>query len=79
MITSSLKEAWPLILILLLVVVFIPFSFFPPCSVCPKWAKVQKQHTEKGAVVLLIVCSSALRTIELIKWVPGLVYLHVIG
>lgn len=37
--------------------------------VCPKWAKVQKQHTEKSSVVLLIVCSSALRTIELIKWV----------
>ncbi|XP_062312538.1 protein CMSS1 isoform X2 [Osmerus eperlanus] len=36
-------------------------------EICPKWAKVQKQHTEKGAVVLLIVCSSALRTIELIK------------
>ncbi|XP_020506893.1 protein CMSS1 isoform X1 [Labrus bergylta] len=36
-------------------------------QVCPKWAKVQKQHTEKSSVVLLIVCSSALRTIELIK------------
>ncbi|XP_026999447.2 protein CMSS1 isoform X2 [Tachysurus fulvidraco] len=36
-------------------------------EVCPKWAKVQKQHTQKGSVVLLIVCSSALRTIELIK------------
>lgn len=36
-------------------------------EICPKWAKVQKQHTEKSAVVLLIVCSSALRTIELIK------------
>ncbi|CAL8322815.1 unnamed protein product [Merluccius merluccius] len=36
-------------------------------EVCPKWAKVQKQHTEKGSVPLLIVCSSALRTIELIK------------
>uniref|UniRef100_A0A8C5GGC9 Protein CMSS1 n=1 Tax=Gouania willdenowi TaxID=441366 RepID=A0A8C5GGC9_GOUWI len=35
--------------------------------VCPKWAKLQKQHTEKNSVVLLIVCSSALRTIELIK------------
>lgn len=45
---------------------FFPFSFR---SVCPKWAKVQKQHTEKSSVVLLIVCSAALRVIELIKWV----------
>ncbi|XP_070832571.1 protein CMSS1 isoform X2 [Chaetodon trifascialis] len=36
-------------------------------QVCPKWAKLQKQHTENSSVVLLIVCSSALRTIELIK------------
>ncbi|XP_044073586.1 protein CMSS1 isoform X1 [Siniperca chuatsi] len=36
-------------------------------QVCPKWSKIQKQHTEKSSVVLLIVCSSALRTIELIK------------
>ncbi|XP_060785413.1 protein CMSS1 isoform X2 [Neoarius graeffei] len=36
-------------------------------EVCPKWAKVQKQHTQKRSVVLLILCSSALRTIELIK------------
>ncbi|XP_071334485.1 protein CMSS1 isoform X2 [Trachinotus anak] len=36
-------------------------------QVCPKWAKIQKQHTENSSVVLLIVCSSALRTIELIK------------
>ncbi|KAM4731120.1 protein CMSS1 [Anableps anableps] len=36
-------------------------------QVCPKWAKIQKQHTEKSSVVILIVCSSALRTIELIK------------
>uniref|UniRef100_A0A3Q3X566 Cms1 ribosomal small subunit homolog n=1 Tax=Mola mola TaxID=94237 RepID=A0A3Q3X566_MOLML len=35
--------------------------------VCPKWSKIQKQHAEKSSVVLLIVCSSALRTIELIK------------
>ncbi|XP_037542605.1 protein CMSS1, partial [Nematolebias whitei] len=35
--------------------------------VCPKWTKIQKQHTEKSSVVVLIVCSSALRTIELIK------------
>ncbi|XP_071398753.1 protein CMSS1 isoform X2 [Centroberyx affinis] len=36
-------------------------------EICPKWAKIQKQHTEKSSVVLLIICSSALRTIELIK------------
>uniref|UniRef100_W5K3C9 Cms1 ribosomal small subunit homolog n=1 Tax=Astyanax mexicanus TaxID=7994 RepID=W5K3C9_ASTMX len=36
-------------------------------EVCPKWAKVQKQHTQTGSVVLLVVCGSALRTIELIK------------
>ncbi|XP_056145861.1 protein CMSS1 [Lampris incognitus] len=36
-------------------------------EICPKWAKVQKQHTEKSSVPLLIVCSSALRVIELIK------------
>ncbi|KAG7220980.1 hypothetical protein INR49_010229 [Caranx melampygus] len=38
-------------------------------QVCPKWAKIQKQHTVKSSVVLLIVCSSALRAIELIKYV----------
>ncbi|XP_017265729.1 protein CMSS1 isoform X1 [Kryptolebias marmoratus] len=36
-------------------------------QVCPKWAKLQKQHTEKSSAAVLIVCSSALRTIELIK------------
>ncbi|TRZ01463.1 hypothetical protein DNTS_013968 [Danionella cerebrum] len=36
-------------------------------EVCPKWAKVQKQHTESRSVVLLVVCGSALRTIDLIK------------
>ncbi|CAL9690365.1 unnamed protein product [Knipowitschia caucasica] len=36
-------------------------------QVCPKWAKIHKQHTEKSSAVMLIVCSSALRTIELIK------------
>ncbi|XP_038155585.1 protein CMSS1 [Cyprinodon tularosa] len=36
-------------------------------QVCPKWAKIQKQHTEKSSAVILIVCSSALRTIDLIK------------
>ncbi|KAL4656921.1 protein CMSS1 isoform X1 [Arapaima gigas] len=36
-------------------------------EICPKWAKMQKNHTVKKSVILLIVCSSALRTIELIK------------
>ncbi|XP_064167049.1 protein CMSS1 [Anguilla rostrata] len=36
-------------------------------EICPKWAKVQRLHTEKRSVALLIVCSSALRAIELIK------------
>uniref|UniRef100_A0A3B4A7I3 Cms1 ribosomal small subunit homolog n=1 Tax=Periophthalmus magnuspinnatus TaxID=409849 RepID=A0A3B4A7I3_9GOBI len=36
-------------------------------QICPKWAKIQKQHTQKSSAVILIVCSSALRTIELIK------------
>ncbi|XP_028250056.1 protein CMSS1 isoform X2 [Parambassis ranga] len=35
--------------------------------VCPKWAKIQKQHSGKSSVILLLVCSSALRAIELIK------------
>ncbi|KAI1899846.1 hypothetical protein AGOR_G00065980 [Albula goreensis] len=36
-------------------------------EICPKWAKAQKQHTVKKSLALLIVCSSALRAIELIK------------
>ncbi|KAI4896959.1 hypothetical protein NFI96_017930 [Prochilodus magdalenae] len=36
-------------------------------EVCPKWAKVQKKHTQTHSVLLLIICSSALRTIDLIK------------
>ncbi|XP_052004628.1 protein CMSS1 [Xyrauchen texanus] len=36
-------------------------------EVCPKWAKIQKQHSQTQSVVLLIVCGSALRTIDLIK------------
>uniref|UniRef100_A0A671PGV9 Cms1 ribosomal small subunit homolog n=1 Tax=Sinocyclocheilus anshuiensis TaxID=1608454 RepID=A0A671PGV9_9TELE len=34
---------------------------------CPKWAKIQKQYTQTRSVVLLIICGSALRTIDLIK------------
>ncbi|XP_048855327.1 protein CMSS1 isoform X2 [Brienomyrus brachyistius] len=36
-------------------------------EICPKWAKVQKNHAIQKSAVLLIICSSALRTIELIK------------
>ncbi|CAJ0963468.1 unnamed protein product [Ranitomeya imitator] len=36
-------------------------------SVCPKWSKLSKNHKEKKSVILLVVCSSALRTLELIK------------
>ncbi|KAI7808836.1 protein CMSS1, partial [Triplophysa rosa] len=36
-------------------------------EVCPKWAKIQKQHTQTRSIILLIVCGSALRTIDLIK------------
>ncbi|KAJ8013318.1 hypothetical protein DPEC_G00052020 [Dallia pectoralis] len=36
-------------------------------EICPKWAKVQSKHTEKSSAVMLIVCSSALRVIEVIK------------
>lgn len=49
------------------------FSFFFPSapSVCPKWAKIRKQHTDRSSVIVLIVCSSALRAIELIKYVTA--------
>ncbi|XP_061569829.1 protein CMSS1-like [Cololabis saira] len=35
--------------------------------ICPRWAKIQKQHREQSSVVVLIVCSSALRAVELTK------------
>ncbi|RXM98988.1 Cell cycle control protein 50C [Acipenser ruthenus] len=35
--------------------------------VCPKWAKLCKNHTEQKSVVMLIVCSSAHRVLDLIK------------
>uniref|UniRef100_A0A8D0BC73 Cms1 ribosomal small subunit homolog n=1 Tax=Salvator merianae TaxID=96440 RepID=A0A8D0BC73_SALMN len=40
-------------------------------EVCPKWAKLRKSHTQKKSVVMLIVCSSALRSLELIKSVTA--------
>ncbi|XP_069617125.1 protein CMSS1 isoform X3 [Ranitomeya imitator] len=36
-------------------------------EICPKWSKLSKNHKEKKSVILLVVCSSALRTLELIK------------
>uniref|UniRef100_W5MSU5 Cms1 ribosomal small subunit homolog n=1 Tax=Lepisosteus oculatus TaxID=7918 RepID=W5MSU5_LEPOC len=36
-------------------------------EICPKWAKLCKQHTEKKSVIVLVVCSSAHRTLELIN------------
>ncbi|KAJ6662683.1 hypothetical protein lerEdw1_011323 [Lerista edwardsae] len=36
-------------------------------EICPKWAKLRKNHKEKKSVVMLIICSSALRCLELIK------------
>ncbi|MGH0133824.1 UNVERIFIED_CONTAM: hypothetical protein FKN15_008540 [Acipenser sinensis] len=35
--------------------------------VCPKWAKLCKNHTEEKSVVMLIVCSSAHRVLDFIK------------
>ncbi|XP_074663520.1 protein CMSS1 isoform X3 [Strix aluco] len=36
-------------------------------EICPKWAKLRKNHREKKSVVMLVICSSALRSLELIK------------
>ncbi|XP_075053115.1 protein CMSS1 isoform X2 [Mixophyes fleayi] len=36
-------------------------------EICPKWSKLSKNHKEKKSVLLLVVCSSAHRTLELIK------------
>ncbi|XP_033002503.1 protein CMSS1 isoform X1 [Lacerta agilis] len=36
-------------------------------EICPKWAKLRKNHMEKKSVVMMIICSSALRCLELIK------------
>lgn len=42
-------------------------------SVCPKWVKLRKTHSEKKSVLMLIMCSSAVRALELIRSVslPG--------
>ncbi|XP_058885178.1 protein CMSS1-like isoform X2 [Acipenser ruthenus] len=36
-------------------------------EICPKWAKLCKNHTEEKSVVMLIVCSSAHRVLDFIK------------
>ncbi|KAM8770140.1 protein CMSS1 isoform 3-T3 [Rhynchonycteris naso] len=36
-------------------------------EICPKWAKLQKNHTEKKSVLMLIICSSAIRALELMR------------
>ncbi|XP_054433334.1 protein CMSS1 isoform X2 [Pteronotus mesoamericanus] len=36
-------------------------------EICPKWAKLRKNHTEKKSVLMLIICSSAVRSLELIR------------
>ncbi|XP_040279226.1 protein CMSS1 isoform X1 [Bufo bufo] len=38
-------------------------------EICPKWSKLTKNHKEKKSVLILVVCSSAHRTLELIKLV----------
>ncbi|XP_013370545.1 PREDICTED: protein CMSS1 isoform X1 [Chinchilla lanigera] len=35
--------------------------------VCPKWVKLRKNHSEKKSVLMLIICSSAVRALELIS------------
>ncbi|XP_028616062.1 protein CMSS1 isoform X1 [Grammomys surdaster] len=36
-------------------------------EICPKWVKLRKTHTEKKSVLMLILCSSAVRALELIR------------
>ncbi|XP_063080899.1 protein CMSS1 isoform X3 [Cavia porcellus] len=36
-------------------------------EICPKWVKLRKNHSEKKSVLMLIVCSSAVRALELIR------------
>ncbi|XP_040836518.1 protein CMSS1 [Ochotona curzoniae] len=36
-------------------------------EICPKWVKLRKNHSEKKSVLMLIICSSAIRTLELIR------------
>ncbi|XP_054981466.1 protein CMSS1 isoform X3 [Sorex araneus] len=36
-------------------------------EICPKWVKLRKNHSEKKSVVMLVICSSAVRALELIR------------
>ncbi|ERE74790.1 DNA/RNA helicase, DEAD/DEAH box type containing protein [Cricetulus griseus] len=36
-------------------------------EICPKWVKLRKTHSEKKSVLMLIMCSSAVRALELIR------------
>ncbi|XP_048202453.1 protein CMSS1 isoform X2 [Perognathus longimembris pacificus] len=36
-------------------------------EICPKWMKLRKNHTEKKSLLMLIICSSAIRALELIR------------
>lgn len=36
-------------------------------EICPKWVKLRKTHSEKKSVLMLIICSSAIRALELIR------------
>ncbi|XP_075817992.1 protein CMSS1 isoform X1 [Microtus pennsylvanicus] len=36
-------------------------------EICPKWVKLRKTHNEKKSVLMLIICSSAVRALELIR------------
>ncbi|KAM4699840.1 LOW QUALITY PROTEIN: protein CMSS1 [Discoglossus pictus] len=36
-------------------------------EICPKWSKLTKNHKTKKSIVILLVCSSAIRALEIIK------------
>ncbi|XP_032346078.1 protein CMSS1 isoform X11 [Camelus ferus] len=36
-------------------------------EICPKWVKLRKNHSEKKSVLMLIICGSAVRALELIR------------
>ncbi|XP_036772423.2 protein CMSS1 isoform X2 [Manis pentadactyla] len=36
-------------------------------EICPKWVKLWKNHSEKKSVLMLIICSSAIRALELMR------------
>lgn len=40
-------------------------------QVCPKWVKLCKDHTKNKSVLILIICSSALRALEMIRLIAS--------